>query len=261
MSTLNHLLTDQSGGNCSARHNPTIAETINGGADAETLTGGNGDDVIDGNGGADLMIGGNGRDLLIWDPGDGSDILDGGNGVDTHLFNTSGGAEVINLFAQGEAAILTRSLGGITMRIDDVERVVIGPGGGDDKITVGDLRGTDVRQVSAEGGAGADTLDASAFAGPHHLSLSGGDGFDRFVFSAGADNGVDVVDFQAHAGAADGDVIQLLGVSDASFAEALANHHLVQAGSDIMILDASGIVATLRDVSLASLSAADFLFG
>lgn len=260
MSALNDLFTDQ-GDACAAHHNPPIAETINGDAGAETLAGGNGDDVIDGNGGGDLMIGGNGRDLLIWDPGDGSDTLDGGNGVDTHLFNTSGGAEVINVFAQGEAAILTRNLGNITMRIDDVERLAIGPGAGDDTIAVGDLRGTDVREVSAEGGAGADTLDASAFAGPHHLSLSGGDGFDRFVFSAGADNGVEVTDFQAHAGATDGDVIQLLGVSDASFAEALANHHLVQAGSDVMILDASGIIATLRDVSLASFSAADFLFG
>lgn len=239
------------------------SDTLGGGAGADTLDGGNNDDRIDGNGGADLMRGGTGDDVLVWDPGDGSDTLNGETGFDTHLFNTSNASETIDLFGDGGAAILTRNVGAITMHIEGVERVVIGGpvNGGDDLITVRDLGRTEVREVVVEGGAGADTLDASAFAGARSLSLSGGDGDDRFVFSATMARGVEVTDFQAHAGGVTGDLIQLTGGSDASFDDALANHHLAQSGADVIISDASGMIATLRDVQLSTLHANDFLFG
>jgi len=148
------------------------------------------------------------------------------------------------------------------MHIDGVERVVIGgaANGGDDLIAIGDLRRTEVSEVVAAGGTGADTLDASAFAGAKSLSLSGGDGDDRFVFSAATATGVEVTDFQAHAGGTAGDLIQLT-VADASFDALLANHHIVQSGADVILTDNSGVIATLHNVSLASLSAGDFLFG
>ena len=57
------------------------------------------------------------------------------------------------------------------------------------------------------------------------------------------------------------DLIVLNGVSDHSFAEALANGHIVQAGADVLVGDASGSIVTLANVSLSSLHASDFLFG
>jgi Ca2+-binding RTX toxin-like protein len=239
------------------------SDTLGGGAGADTLDGGAGDDRIDGNGGADLMRGDAGDDVLVWDPGDGSDTLEGGAGFDTHLFNTSNASETIRLFADGSEAILTRNIGVITMHLDGVERVVIGgaTNGGDDLITIGDLGRTEVHEVVADGGTGADTLDATAFAGAKSLSLSGGDGDDRFIFSVATEKGVEVDGFQAHAGGATGDLIELIGVPDTSFDAALANHHITQSGADVIVSDGSGVIATLHSVSLASLSANDFLFG
>jgi Ca2+-binding RTX toxin-like protein len=240
------------------------SDTLGGGAGADTLDGGSGDDRIDGNGGADLMRGGSGDDLLVWDPGDGSDTLEGGSGFDTHLFNTSNVGETIRLFADGGEAILTRNVGNITMHLDGVERVVIGGvanNGGDDLISIGDLSRTEVHEVVIEGGSGADTLDATAFAGAKSLSLSGGDGDDRFIFSIATEKGVEVTGFQAHAGGASGDVIELIGVPDANFDAAVAAHHIVQSGADVILTDNSGVIATLHNLSLASLSAGDFLFG
>jgi Ca2+-binding RTX toxin-like protein len=238
------------------------SDRILGGRGADRLVGGQGDDTIDGNQGADLMLGGAGRDSLIWDPGDGSDTIDGGAGFDTHLFNTSGGDEVMSLTAgPGGHAILTRNLGSIAMDLDNVERVVFGAGDGADKITVGDLRGTDIRQVDAQGGAGADTLDASTLQGRVEVTFTGGAGADRFVFAANAGGEAHVSDFAAHSLGAVADLVQLIGSSDASFAAALANHHIAQAGADVVVSDATGVIVTLQNVSLGALQASDFLFG
>jgi Ca2+-binding RTX toxin-like protein len=122
-------------------------DQIQGGAGADVLSGGAGNDVIDGNRGNDTAFMGDGDDLFVWDPGDGSDTIDGQAGFDTHEFNGSATAENISLFAGGNDVLLTRNVGNIVMTQDNFERVEIFAGDGIDNIEIGDLRGTDVREV------------------------------------------------------------------------------------------------------------------
>ena len=122
-------------------------DQIQGGAGADVLSGGAGNDVIDGNRGNDTAFMGDGNDLFVWDPGDGSDTIDGQAGFDTHEFNGSAANENISLAAGGNDVLLTRNVGNIVMTQDNVERVEIFAGDGIDNIEIGDLRGTDVREV------------------------------------------------------------------------------------------------------------------
>jgi Ca2+-binding RTX toxin-like protein len=133
--------------------------------------------------------------------------------------------------------------------------------------------------LSISGGAGNDIIDASAMpAGAMALALNGGEGNDiimggaandglvggngndTFMFNFGA-GGHDVIqDFQVHGTGTQGDVIRLAGFSDHTFDQALADGHIAQSGTDVVISDGTGIVATLQNVSLASLHANDFMF-
>jgi Ca2+-binding RTX toxin-like protein len=146
------------------------ADTIHGGAGADTIDGGGGADFIDGDQGADLLIGGKGDDIIEWDPGDGSDTVDGGAGQDTLLFRTSNIAEVIGLSALGGHAILTRDVGVVSMDLDNVERLSFsGGGGGADTFNLGNLAGTDVRQIDIDlgnfDGSGDTLVDTVALGG------------------------------------------------------------------------------------------------
>jgi Ca2+-binding RTX toxin-like protein len=91
-------------------------------------------------------------------------------------------------------------------------------------------------------------------------SLLGGGGNDTFAFTAG-ETGHDVVqNFQVHGASAQGDTILLKGFADATFDQAVADGDIAQFGNDVHISDGAHLVATLADVSLASLHAQDFLF-
>ncbi len=129
-----------------------------GGSGSETLNGGDGNDVVDGNGGADRVSLGSGDDRFIWDPGDGSDVVDGSAGHDAMAFNGSAAAEQFNLSANRSHARFTRDVGNIVMDLDDIEQVDVASVGGNDKLTVGDLTGTDVKTVNNDL---ADTLGGS----------------------------------------------------------------------------------------------------
>jgi Ca2+-binding RTX toxin-like protein len=136
-------------------------DILAGGSGAETLLGGNGSDSIDGNGGNDVALMGNGNDTFVWDPGDGSDIVEGQNGTDTMLFNGAGGAEQVDLSANGNRLRFFRTQGKITMDTAGVERVDFNALGGADLVTVNDLSGTDVGSVNIDlagtpGGANGD---------------------------------------------------------------------------------------------------------
>jgi Ca2+-binding RTX toxin-like protein len=136
-------------------------DTLAGGSGAETLVGGNGSDSIDGNGGNDVALMGNGNDTFVWDPGDGSDIVEGQNGTDAMLFNGAGGAEQVDLSANGNRLRFFRTQGKITMDTAGVERVDFNALGGADLVTVNDLSGTDVGSVNIDlagtlGGADGD---------------------------------------------------------------------------------------------------------
>ena len=128
-------------------------------------------DFINGGAGTDNVSMGGGNDRFQWNPGEGSDVIDGQGGFDTHEFNGSAANEVIALNAGGNDAILTRNVGNIVMNQDNVERVEILGGGGTDTIDIGDLRGTDIREVSvnlsasASGTTGDGVVDTVSVSG------------------------------------------------------------------------------------------------
>ena len=139
-------------------------DTLAGGQGVETLLGGDGNDSIDGNGGNDVAFMGDGDDLFVWDPGDGSDSVEGQAGADTMLFNGAGGAEQIDVSANGNRLRFFRAQGNITMDTAGVERVDFNALGGADLVTVNDLTGTDVSNVNVDlagtlGGTTGDTQD------------------------------------------------------------------------------------------------------
>lgn len=160
-------------------------DTLAGGRGVETLHGGLGNDSIDGNGGNDTAFMGPGGDTFIWDPGDGSDVVEGQPGTDTMLFNGANGDEQVDLSANGNRLTFFRNPGTITMNTASVERVDFNALGGVDVVTVNDLTGTDVNEL---------TVDLAAA-----LGGATGDGqADRLVVIG--TNGNDAIDVSGDAG-------------------------------------------------------------
>jgi hypothetical protein len=168
-------------------------DTLGGGAGAESLLGGDGNDAIDGNGGADTAPMGAGDDTFVWDPGDGSDVVEGQDGADTMLFNGAGGAEQVDLSANGNRLRFFRTQGTITMDTAGVERVDFNALGGADLVTVNDLNGTDVTDVRVDLAA---TLGAA----------TGDSQNDRIVVNG--TNGDDTIDVSG-----DAEVVKVSGLS------------------------------------------------
>ena len=135
-------------------------------------------------------------------------------------------------------------------------------------VTIAHADATDI--LSINGGAGNDTIDASAFAaGTMALTLKGGSGNDLLIGSGGNDTfaftsgegGHDAIqDFQVHGAGVNGDVVSLASFLDHSFADAVADGHIAQSGADVVISDGANVVATMQGISLADLHAQDFLF-
>ena len=70
-----------------------------------------------------------------------------------------------------------------------------------------------------------------------------------------------IQDFQVHTGGLhQADTISLVGFTDHSFDQLVANGHIFQSGADVVISDGTHAFAALQNVSLASLHANDFLF-
>ena len=139
-------------------------DTLIGGSANDTLIGGDGNDSIEGEKGDDVMIGGAGDDVLEWDDGDGSDTISGGDGYDVVEVEGSllQGDDFV-LAQDGNKAIFDRiNLGKFTLTVDTSEKFEVSGEGGDDLFTVKDLSATDVKLVEFSGGAGNDTLNASA---------------------------------------------------------------------------------------------------
>jgi Ca2+-binding RTX toxin-like protein len=146
-------------------------DTILGSNGADLLLGGDGNDFIDGQQGNDVVFLGAGDDVAQWDPGDGNDTIEGQAGTDTMLFNGSGAAEIIDVSANGGRTRFTRNVANIVMDLNDVERIDFNALGGADVVNVGDLSGTDVKQVNvnlagtlggATGDAQPDTVNVTA---------------------------------------------------------------------------------------------------
>ena len=149
-----------------------IGLTLEGGAGNDTITGSSGADMILGGDGNDSVIGGRGDDVALlgsgndtftWNPGDGSDTIEGQDGVDTLLFNGANVNERIDISANGARVRFTRDVANITMDLNGVEHIRFNALGGADNVTVGDLTGTNVNQVSvnlaASGGGGDGQAD------------------------------------------------------------------------------------------------------
>jgi Ca2+-binding RTX toxin-like protein len=169
-----------------------ISLTVDGGAGddrllgtqgADRLFGGDGNDFIHGDNGADVVSMGAGDDVAQWDPGDGSDTVEGQDGADTLRFSGSNANEDIDITANGPRVRLFRDIAGVTMDLDDVERIDLLALGGADDIVVGDLTGTDVTAIGADlrgpngGGDGqADTITVDGTEGADAFGAMGGAG-------------------------------------------------------------------------------------
>ena len=124
---------------------------------------------------------GAGDDTFVWDPGDGSDVVEGQDGTDTMLFNGAGGAEQVDLSANGNRLRFFRTQGAITMDTAGVERVDFNALGGADSISVNDLSGTDVNDVrldlatlgGADGDGQTDRIVVNATDGEDAINVQG----------------------------------------------------------------------------------------
>jgi Ca2+-binding RTX toxin-like protein len=170
------------------------ADVLIGGDGNEHLDGGAGDDTLDGGAGDDILDGGKGNDTLRG--GEGNDTIDGGAGTDTALADLSGiGANQVvwvvpDLLRPGWVLLGRLSQPSLMMSAGAVERLSVTTGSGDDQVYVGDLAGTPVQSVTADGGAGNDTLvggagDDSLVGGKGNDTLRGGDGHDTLDGGAG----------------------------------------------------------------------------
>jgi hypothetical protein len=125
-------------------------DVMDGGDGRETFNGGSGSDAVDGNRGDDTGELGSGNDSFRWDPGDGSDVVEGASGTDTLDFNGAGAAESMSLSANGRRSVFLRDVATIRMDMDEVEQLDLTALGGVDKMTVGDMSGTDFRLANVD---------------------------------------------------------------------------------------------------------------
>jgi Ca2+-binding RTX toxin-like protein len=185
-----------------------------------------GDDHVDGGAGKDKIRGGNGDDMI--DGGAGDDRIRGDDGKDV----IDGGA--------GD----DRIRGG---KDDDT----LGGGEGDDRVRGNggdDVVNGEAGDDRLKGGSGNDRLDGGDGSDRYH----GGKGADVFVFSSdGADDkihdfqdGIDLIDVTAY------------GFSDS--AEFLSD--AFEEGGDVYVTLGTGDVLKIDDMSLANITADDFIF-
>ncbi|MCW5662234.1 MAG: hypothetical protein KIT35_00215 [Piscinibacter sp.] len=170
-------------------------DQFTGGGGADRLAGGSGNDTLVGNAGNDTLSGGAGDDRISAGPG--TDRLDGGAGDDLYLFadgtldlsdllsDESGSGDTLQ-FSGAAAVVFSASLAN---RVSGIERVVFGSG--NDVFTPGPGFGDAVEApfLSVDGGAGDDSLNASALSPllPLDLLLAGGAGADTLIGGRGND--------------------------------------------------------------------------
>jgi Ca2+-binding RTX toxin-like protein len=228
---------------------------------ADVLLGGSGNDFIDGQQGNDTALLGAGNDVFQWDPGDGSDTIDGGSGFDTHRFNGANIGENFRLVANGDHATLTRNVANIVMDQNNFERVEIAALGGVDNLEIGDMRGTDVREVAIDlaGVAGGTTGDGVA----DTVSIGGGSQSEFITVTTSGDDALvsgltaqtrvanlDVGDSIAVDGGAGDDIINGMAVTAGVAGFALSGG----AGDDVLLAGRGGM-------TLSGGAGDDVLFG
>ncbi|MGG5823940.1 beta strand repeat-containing protein [Falsiroseomonas sp. HW251] len=266
LATLISLVVDGGAGN----------DTIQGGDGNDILLGGDGNDAVTGGRGSDTAFLGAGNDTFTWNPGDGNDVVEGQDGADLLRFNGANIAEVMELSANGGRALFTRNIANIVMDLDDVESIEVQALGGADTITVHDMTGTDVTQVSvnlaATGGGGdsaADSVVAEGTNGADVVDLFGS-GSSLALVGLAAQLGITGAE-----GANDSLVVRLRGGDDSFSAAALpagvirltvdggaGNDVIVGSQGDDQLLggDGNDFVAGGRGADSAFLGAGDDVF-
>jgi Ca2+-binding RTX toxin-like protein len=185
------------------------------------------------------------------------DLGAGDGQADSVTVNATNGADQISVASSGTSVVVNGLSGQVT--IDGAEAandsLTIKGLDGNDTIDASELNAGQIK-LTIDGSDGNDTIIGSS----GNDVLIGGAGNDTFVFTFGT-GGHDVIqDFQAHGTSAQGDFISLADFSDHTFEQAIADGHIAQSGADVVISDGTNVVATLQNVSLASLHANDFLF-
>ena len=228
-------------------------DVLYGGVDADALYGGDGDDVLWGGGSfdTDILVGGAGNDILRGDSGSADyDLLDGDEGDDLYWVDTGDdltfedvGGGVDTVYAD------VRWTGAGVYLYANVENLVLvgttafGVGNDLDNLIVGSAS-----ENWLLGGAGDDILEGGA----GNDVLFGEAGADVFAFTRGT--GTDVIgDFTIGS-----DRIDLRDHGFTSFEQLAINFG--QVGPDGSINLRNGDIIVLQGVTMADLTAADFIF-
>jgi len=194
-----------------------------GGEGADVLIGGSGDDEIDGGPGDDVALLGDGDDTFVWSYLGGLDTVEGQGGLDTLRFHGDNQAELVYVYANGARAHFFRDADDITTDLDDVEAIDYRAHGGADSIHVGDLGGTDVKQVRIDlrgaGGFGDAEADAIFATGTNGVDSFGVVGDAALVSGFGLPANVQIVGAEA---AHDRLTLNALGEADFVDASGLA---------------------------------------
>ena len=163
-------------------------DSLDGGLGNDILNGGSGDDSLEGNKGNDTMLGGTGDDILKWDDGDGSDLISGGDGFDTvEVDGSILEGDSFTLVQQGSKAIFDRvNLVPFKLTVDTAEAFEVSGEGGDDSFTISDLSATGLQTITFNGGDGNDSLNAALTSTP--VTADGGAGVDTLIGGSGNDS-------------------------------------------------------------------------
>ena len=233
-----------------------FADTLTGNAGANVISGLDGNDTLNGSAGNDTLTGAVGNDTL--NGGAGNDSMDGGAaGSDTASYADAAAAVTVNL-ALGGAQNTGGSGSDTLLNFENLagsnfNDKLTGNAGAN---TLSGLGGND----TLNGVAGIDTLSGGAgndrlIGGAGDDSLDGGAGTDSFVFDKGF--GKDTITGFVASGAAH----DTIDFSTAVFASFAAVHsHMTQSGANVIITLDSADTITIKNVTVASLTAADFSF-
>lgn len=224
------------GGNADTLRN---VENLIGGAGADRLTGDGLANVLQGGAGADTLTGGAGNDRL--NGGTEADRLIGGAGNDSYVVNTAAD-QIVETAGAGRDSVTTSVSWALGANLEDLTLTGTGRLAGTGNALANRLLGN----------GGANQLTGLQ----GNDSLTGGAGADGFVFTAKGFGRDTITDFVASGAGHD-----VLRFDDSLFAtRAAALAAASQSGADVVIHTAlASDSVTLKGISLASLSLADFI--
>jgi Ca2+-binding RTX toxin-like protein len=217
-----------------------IQLTVNGGLGNDLLIGSEGNDLFNGGDGNDTALMGAGDDTFVWNPGDDNDTLEGQDGFDRMIFNGANVAEQINILANGGRVLFTRDVANVVMDLNDVEGIDFNALGGADRITVGDLSGTDVVEINL------NLTEAANVAGADSVIVQGTSG-DDVALVVGDASGTSVLGLAA--------MINITG------AESLNDRLTVNALAGDDVVEASGLAAGAIQLTADGGDGGDILVG